>query len=296
MNRNDSLGLLCAILGAVGFAFKAIFIKAAYQYGVDAETLLALRMGYALPFFIVMGITVAHQAPLRLSARDIGLLALLGFLGYYLASYLDFLGLKYISAALERILLFVYPTLVLLMSAVFLGKPLRWNVLPPLLLCYAGVALAVGHDVSMSGEGVALGSALVFASSLSYACYLMISGETVQRLGSTRVTAWATGFACLYSLAQFAAVRPLAALAQPWQVHALGMAMAVFSTVLPIWLVAEGMRRIGAARTSMIGSLGPVLTILLAAAFLGETLGALQILGTALVMLGVSQVSKLGKR
>lgn len=240
-----------------------------------------------------MGIAVARREPMRLSGRDVGLLALLGFLGYYLASYLDFLGLRYISAALERIILFVYPSLVLLLSALFLGKPLRWNVGPPLLLCFGGVVLAVGHDFSMAGSDVALGSALVFASSLSYAIYLMLSGEAVQRFGSTRVTAWATGFACLYSLAQFLVLRPPAALVQPWQVHALGIAMAVCSTVLPVWLVAEGMRRIGAGRTSMIGSLGPVLTILLAALFLGERLGLLQVLGAALVMFGVSRVAKL---
>lgn len=292
MKRNESIGLLCAVLGAVGFSFKAVFIKAAYRYGVDAETLLALRMGYALPFFIAMGIAVARREPMRLSLRDIGLLGLLGFLGYYLASYLDFLGLRYISAALERIILFVYPTLVLLLSAAFLGKPLRWSMAPPLLLCFGGVVLAVGHDFNGAGGNVVAGSALVFASALSYAIYLMLSGEAVQRFGSMRVTAWATGFACLYSLAQFFSLRPPAALAQPWQVHAFGMGMAIFSTVLPVWLVSEGMRRIGAGRTSMIGSLGPVLTILLAALFLGEQLGAMQALGAALVMLGVSRVSK----
>lgn len=292
MRQDQSIGVLCAALGALGFAFKAIFIKAAYTYGVDAETLLALRMGYALPFFAGMALAVESRDPMRMAWRDWVLLALLGVLGYYLASYLDFLGLRYVTAALERVILFVYPTLVLLLSAVFLKKPISRSVIPPLLLCYLGVALAVGHDARVAGDNVLLGSALVFASSLSYAIYLMLSGEAVKRFGATRVTAYATGCACLLSLAQFLALRPLSALAQPWQVHALGMAMAVFSTVLPVWLVAEGMRRIGAARTSMIGSLGPVLTILLAAGLLGEQLGVLQLVGTALVMLGVSRVSK----
>ena len=292
-SSSRSLGLIFAALGALGFAFKAIFIKAAYRYGVDAETLLALRMAYALPFFIAMGVMVARRQPMQLTPRDFGLLALLGLLGYYASSYLDFLGLRYISAALERLILFLYPTLVLFLSAAFLNKPLSRRMLGPLVICYAGIVLAVGHDLSVGGAQTALGSALVFASTLSYSAYLMMSGEVVQRLGSTRVAAYATGVACVLSITQFLLMRPVSALILPWQVHALSMAMAVFSTVMPIWLVAEAMRRIGAGPTSMIGTLGPVLTILLAALILGEPLGAIQIAGAALVILGVVKVARI---
>lgn len=285
-----SSGLLFAALGALGFSFKAIFIKAAYVYGVDAETLLALRMGYALPFFIAMGIVVGRREPMTFTVRDRLMLAVLGLTGYYAASYLDFLGLQYISAALERLILFLYPTMVLFLSAIFLGKHITRRMLLPLALCYAGIALAVGHDLHVGGRNVALGGAFVFASALSYAAYLMLSGEVVQRLGSMRVTAWATGAACALSLAQFFVLRPASNLVQPWQVHALSLAMAVFSTVLPIWFVAEAMRRIGAGPTSMIGTLGPVLTILLAALFLGEPLTWMQVAGAALVIFGVSRI------
>jgi drug/metabolite transporter (DMT)-like permease len=285
-----STGLLYATLGAFGFAFKAIFIKAAYTWGVDAETLLALRMGYALPFFIVMGLVVAKRTPMKLSVGDWRALLVLGFLGYYAASYLDFLGLRYISAALERLILFLYPTMVLLMSALFLGKPLSRKLIWPLLLCYAGIVLAIGHDIQVGGSSVMIGGALVFASSLCYAAYLMLSGELIARLGAMRVTAYATSVACTLSLLQFVLMRPLASLVQPWQVHALGAAMAIFSTVLPIWLVAEAMRRIGAGPASMVGTLGPVLTILLAALVLGEPLGVLQVCGAALVIFGVSRI------
>jgi drug/metabolite transporter (DMT)-like permease len=285
-----SIGLSCAALGALGFSFKAIFIKAAYVYGVDAETLLALRMAYALPFFIAMGVYVAQREPMRLSGRDKLILVMLGVLGYYAASYLDFLGLRYITAALERLILFLYPTLVLLLSAVFLNKPIRRTMLLPLALCYAGIALAVSHDFHIGGSDVAMGCALVFASSLSYAVYLMWSGEVVKRLGSTRVTALATGVACILSISQFWVMRPLSNLAQPWQVHALSMAMAIFSTVLPIWLVSEAIRRLGAGPASMVGTLGPVFTILLAALLLGEPVSAMQMAGAALVIFGVSRL------
>lgn len=292
MSSHRSVGLTFAALGALGFSFKAIFIKAAYAYGVDAETLLALRMGYALPFFIVMGLYVSRRQPMALSLRDKLYLALLGLLGYYASSYLDFLGLRYITASLERLILFLYPTLVLFLSAAFLHKPIRRGMLLPLTICYVGIALAVGHDLTLGGSNVALGCVLVFASSLSYASYLMLSGEVVRRVGSTRVTALATGVACALSLAQFFVLRPVNSLVQPWQVHALSICMAVFSTVLPIWLVSEAIRRLGAGPASMVGTLGPVFTIMLAALLLHEPLGTIQIAGAVLVILGVSRISK----
>ncbi|MDQ8023615.1 MAG: DMT family transporter [Moraxellaceae bacterium] len=292
--RNASIGMTCAVLGALGFAMKAIFIKLAYAYGVDAETLLALRMGYALPFFIGMGVAVALKNPITLSRRDIGMLFLLGVLGYYLASYLDFLGLQYITAALERITLFIYPTLVVVLSAIFLRKPLTRPALVALAICYAGAILAFAHDLRQPhGDEVMMGTLLVLGSALSYALYIILSGEEVGRLGSTRVAAWATGFACLLSLTQFAIVRPvMSVLEQPWQVHALSLAMAVFSTVLPIWLTSEAIRRLGAGPASMVGTLGPVITILLGWLILGESLGVLQVVGAALVIYGVSRIPK----
>ncbi|MDP5238635.1 DMT family transporter [Uliginosibacterium sp. 31-16] len=287
-------GFAFAVLGAVCFSFKAIFVKLAYRYGVDAETLLALRMGYALPFFIAMGFSISYREPRTLSRRDLLMLLVLGVTGYYLASYLDFLGLRYVTAALERLILFIYPTLVVILSAVFLGKRVTRAMYLPMLLCYIGIALAVSHDLDLTqaGSNVALGCLLVFGSTLSYAIYLMLSGEEVKTLGATRVAAFATSVACVLSLLQFVVMRPLASLAQPWQVHALALAMALLSTVLPIWLIAVAMRRIGASATSMIGTLGPVLTILFGWAFLGESLGTIQLFGAALVIAGVVLIGR----
>ncbi|THF65058.1 DMT family transporter [Pseudothauera rhizosphaerae] len=283
------VGLLFALAGAVGFSFKAILVKLAYRYGVDAETLLALRMVFALPFFLAMGVAAGHRTARRLDGRDWLWMAGLGFVGYYLASYLDFLGLNYISAGLERLILFLYPTLVIVLSALFLGKPVTRRAVAALGLCYLGIALALGHDLKIAGEAgtVLLGSVLVFGSALAYALYLMGNGEVVGRLGSMRVTALATSFACLFCIAQFLLLRPVAALAQPWPVYGLSLAMALFSTVAPVWLVSEAIRRLGAGPVSLTGTLGPVITIFLGWLLLDETLGASQIAGAALVIGGV---------
>ena len=288
-----TVGLLCALCGAVGFAFKSVLIKAAYRYGVDATTLLALRMLYSLPMFLAMGLMAARAQPLRPTRRDVAEFVLLGGLGYYAASYFDFLGLKYISAALERMILFIYPTLVVLMTAVRKRERISGRVGMALLLCYAGIALAVGHDLRTGpGADVLRGGALVFLGALSFALYLVRVGPMLARFGSTHVTAWATTAASVFVIAQFAMLRPLAVLAQPWQVQLLSLAMAVFATVLPIWLVVEAIRRIGAGPAAIIGSLGPVLTLILAWGLLGESLGPLSLAGAALVIAGVWLVGR----
>jgi drug/metabolite transporter (DMT)-like permease len=287
-----STGLVFAALGALGFSFKAILVKSAYRYGADPETLLCLRMGYALPVLLLMGWSLQRREPMALSRGDWWELLLLGVLGYYLASYLDFLGLHYISAALERIVLFVYPTLVVMLSAVFLDQPLTRRTALLLLASYTGVALAVAPDVRLGAGNTLVGGMLVLGSALSFAIYIMRSGQAVLRLGSTRVTAYATAIACVLCVLQFILLRPLAALILPWQVHALSMAMALFSTVLPIWLVTEAIRRLGAPTASMFGSLGPIFTILLAWGLLHEPLDALQLVGAAIVIVAVSRLTR----
>ena len=287
--HSGSVGLLFAVAGAVGFSFKAILVKLAYRHGVDAETLLALRMVFSLPFFIVMGVLAGRRSAQPMSGRDWGWMFALGFFGYYLASYLDFLGLKYITAGLERLILFSYPTIVIVLSALFLGKPITRRTLLSLLLCYAGIGFAMGHDLGVVGDTreVLIGSVLVFGSALSYALYLMGNGAVVGRLGSMRVTALATSVACALCIAQFLLMRPLGALVQSWQVYALSLAMALFSTVAPVWLVSEAIRRLGAGPVSLTGTLGPVVTIGLGWLMLDEVVGAAQMVGAAMVIGGV---------
>jgi len=292
--QTDRLGLLFAGLAAIGFSGKAILVKLAYRYGTDAETLLALRMAFSLPFFIAMAWFSTRRASTALTLRDGVWLFGLGLFGYYLASYLDFLGLHYISAGLERLILFVYPTLVVLLSALFLGQPLTRRILGALALCYAGITLAVAHDLRLAGSArdIALGGGLVFGSALAYALYLLGNGKVVGRLGAGRVTAFASIVACLLALGQFLLLRPFAALAQPWPVYALALTMALFATVLPVWLVSEAIRRLGAGPVALTGSLGPVVTLLLGWLLLDETIGGAQLAGAALVIAGVTIMTR----
>jgi drug/metabolite transporter (DMT)-like permease len=286
---------LFAVAGVLGFSFKAILIKLAYAWHpIDAVTLLAMRMLYAAPFFIAMALWAGRRSDAKPLARaDLRALAWLGFIGYYLASLLDFIGLEYITAALERLVLFLYPTMVVLLSALIARTPIRRREVLALLVSYAGIVLVFAHDLTASGEprAVAIGGALVFASALLYSLYLVQAGPVINRIGSMRFIAWAMLASSVLVLTQFALTRPLAALAVPASIHALALTMAVFSTVLPTWLIAESIKRMGANASSLVGSLGPIFTIGLGALILGEPLHWIQLAGAALVLTGVTLVT-----
>jgi drug/metabolite transporter (DMT)-like permease len=290
------LGALLAVFGVLGFSFKAILIKLAYRWApVDPVALLTLRLLYSAPFFMLMA-WWSGRAPgaKRITARDARLLIGLGFIGYYLSSLLDFLGLQYISASLERLVLFLYPTIVIVLSAIFLAQPITRRAVAALALSYGGIALAVFHDVRITGDphAIALGSALVFASAIGYAIYLVGASSIIGRLGSSRFIAWAMLAATAFISLQFASTRPLSALAVPRAVHGLALAMAFFCTVLPTWMIAESIRRIGASTSSLVGSLGPMFTIGFGALILGEPVNLLQMIGVVLVLGGVMLVSR----
>jgi len=244
------IGPACAGLGALGFSGKAIFIKLAYAAApVDALTLLALRMLFSLPLFLLLGWwSTRRQAHLPLDRRDWLVLTWLAFTGYYLASYLDFLGLEYITAALERLILFLNPTFVVLLSALFLGRRITVREIGALVLCYAGIVLVFWHDLSHSArpDMLWLGAGLVFASALCYALYLIGNGAVVKRVGAARLTGYVMTLSSAFVLAQFALLKPLSALAQPTRIYVLTVAMALCSTVLPVWLTAEAVHRMGA--------------------------------------------------
>ena len=301
MERQRPVGLsawgpLLAVLGVLGFSFKAILIKLAYAWApIDPVTLMTLRMLYSAPFFV--GIAWwSGRAPgaARIGARDARLLLGLGFVGYYLASLLDFIGLQYVTASLERLVLFLYPTIVVLLSALFLSQPVTQRAGIALALSYAGIALAVWHDIRITGDpgAIALGGTLVFGSALGYAVYLVAAGGIIARLGSSRFIAWAMLASTVFIVVQFTLTRPLSALQVPVSVHALTLAMALFCTVLPTWMIAESIRRIGASTASLIGSLGPVFTLGFGALLLDEPVNALQLVGVALVLAGVVLVSR----
>lgn len=301
------MGTLLAVLGVLGFSFKAILIKLAYRIAPpDPITLLTLRMLYAAPFFVLMAwwSGPAHAAgthgpgrlvsALRIGRRDALAITALGFVGYYISSLLDFLGLQYVTASLERLVLFLYPTIVVLLSAMFLGHRITRRAIGALVLSYAGIALAVWHDIRVTGEPgeIVLGSALVFASAIGYAVYLVGAGGIIARLGSSRFIAFAMLVSTLFIVLHFALTRPASALAVPLPVQLLAIAMAVLCTVLPTWMIAESIRLIGASTASLVGSLGPIFTIGLGALMLGEPVNLLQLVGAALVLAGVMLVSR----
>lgn len=289
-SRQHMFGVAFALLSALGFSAKAIFVKLAYVESVDAVTLLALRMAFSVPFFVfAMFHGQAQAAPM--TRRDWLAVLLLGLVGYYLASYLDFLGLQYISAGLERLILFLYPTMVVLISALVFREHISRTVLLALLFSYAGIALVFVHDFHIAADGLFLGASLVFASALAYAIYLVGAGHTIARIGSMRFTAYAMTVACLACIAQFLLTHPLGELQQTTCVYSLSIGMALFSTVLPAFALAAAMRRIGSMQTSMIGALGPVATIYLAYVFLDEQLSLIQLMGSILVLIGVMMIS-----
>jgi drug/metabolite transporter (DMT)-like permease len=250
---------------------------------------------YSAPFFVAMAWWCGRAAGAKpIGARDARLLVALGFVGYYLSSLLDFIGLQYVTAALERLVLFLYPTIVVVLSALFLAQPVTRRAAVALALSYAGIALAVWHDIRVTGDAgaTALGASLVFGGALGYATYLVAAGGIIVRLGSSRFIAWAMLASTAFIVAQFALTRSLSALNVPPKVHALTLAMAVFCTVLPTWMIAESVRRIGASTSSLIGSLGPMFTLGFGALLLDEPINALQLCGVALVLAGVMLVSR----
>lgn len=290
--RSAYIGVACTLVGSIGFSTKTVLVKLAYQYDVDVMTLLALRMLFALPLFLAMACW-AGTGGMHMSRRDWALIVTLGFISYYLGSYLDFTGLQYVSAGLGRLILYLYPTLVLLLSALFLKQPVRALHLVSLVLSYGGIALALQHEIAV-GEDLplmTLGAGLVFASSVIYAIYLIAGSRVVQKLGSMRFTAYASISASLFVIAHFMITHGPDRLAVAHPVYWLTLVMAVFSTVLPLWLMTEGLRRIGANQVALVACIGPLSTIVLAHLFLDEPITTIQLAGAALVLAGVMIIS-----
>jgi drug/metabolite transporter (DMT)-like permease len=292
--RDIGTGIALAAFGAIAFSGKAIIVKLAYRYGTDAITLIALRMLCALPFFLAMGAWAATRpGTVPLTRREGVAVIVLGFLGYYLASYLDFLGLEYVSASLERLILYLNPTIVLFIGLLFFKRRVQPRQIVALAVGYAGVVIAFAHDFRVGGSNVALGSMLVFASALTYALYLVGSGELVKRVGTMRLTAYASSVAALCCIVQFLLTRPLSTFVElPTAVYGLSLLNGTACTVLPVFAVMAGVSRLGASIASQVGMIGPVSTIILAQIFLGEHMGPTQVIGTILVMVGVFIVSQ----
>ena len=279
-------GFLLAACGSIAFSGKAIIVKLAYRYGVDAVTLIMYRMLFALPMFLILAWGAGRGKP-PLTWRDARSVLGLGFCGYYLASFLDFAGLRYISASLERLILYLNPTLVLGLGIVLFRRRVTRRQVAALAVSYAGVLCVFGRELTLQGSNVPLGATLVFGSAVSYAIYLAYSGEEVKRLGALRLTGLATSVACIICIAQFLILRPVSSMAVPSEVLWLSALNATACTFAPVLMVMMAIERLGASLTAQTGSIGPVSTILLAVWLLGEQFTAWVAAGTVLVLAGI---------
>jgi len=279
-------GVLLASAGAIAFSGKAIVVKLAYRYGVDAVTLIMYRMLFALPLFLCLA-AWAGRGRARLTWADRRLLIGLGVTGYYLSSFLDFGGLEYINANLERLILYLNPTFVLTLSVLlFRAKVLRQQWLA-LAVSYVGVLVVFAHDLSVSGSHVALGSLLVLGSAFCYALYLVFSGQAVKRLGALRITGVATSIAATVCIGQFFILRPVSAMAVAHPVIWLSVLNATLCTFLPVVLVMLAVERVGATVVAQTGNIGPLSTVGLSILVLHEPLTLWLAIGTLLVLLGI---------
>lgn len=284
-------GLAIGVGGAILFSTKAIVAKLIYRHHVDAVTLIAFRMLFSLPFFLAVALwKMRTEIPLSLVERS--RIVLLGLVGYYLSSFLDFLGLQYISAGLERLILFLTPSFVLLISVFFLNKKISRLEWLALATSYFGMVLVFIHDARVGGTNVLLGGAFVLGSAVTYALYLLASGEMVRRVGALRLVSYAMCVSSAACILQFLVLRPIATLIQPIEVYGLSMFNAVFCTVLPVFMTMIAVARIGAGTASQAGMIGPVSTLFLGAVILDEPITGIQLAGTALVLTGIYLLSQ----
>jgi drug/metabolite transporter (DMT)-like permease len=290
-------GIIIALLGAVCFSTKAIFVKLAYRdTDVDAVTLLALRMIFALPFFIISAAAASNKTDnVRFTPKQWLTVAVVGLLGYYISSLLDFLGLQYVSAGIERLILFIYPTIVLLISSIVFRnkiKPKQWLAV---LITYTGLLIAFFGEADFNASrnpDFYLGVALIFVCAITFAIYIVGSGKIIPLVGAAKFNSYAMSFACAGVLIHFSLSEHQSLFDQPFQVYVYSFSMAILGTVIPSYLVAEGIKRIGSDNAAIVSSIGPVSTIVQACFFLQEPIFALQIAGTVLILIGVMIIGK----
>lgn len=289
-------GIIICLLGAICFSTKAIFVKLAYrETDVDAVTLLALRMIFSLPFFVVSAWWSSSKSTnVRFTTRQWLAVAVIGCLGYYVSSLLDFIGLQYVTAGIERLILFVYPSLVLLMSAIIFKIKIKWAQWVALVITYAGLLIAFWGEASFEGQSkdFYLGAAAIFACAITYAMYIVGSGKLIPAIGAAKFNSYAMSFAALAVVLHFFVANKNSLWNLDDQVYVYSFSMAIIGTVIPSYLVAHGIKRVGSGNAAIIGSIGPVSTIVQAYFFLQEPIHWLQLCGTALILAGILIISK----
>lgn len=280
------LGIGIGILGVALFSSKAVMVKLAYQYNVDAITILLLRMLFAFPFYLVIAFKY-NKGNQPITKKDYGWLLLFGLVGYYLASYFDFVGLSYIKASLERIVLFLYPTIVLILNRIFLKKPITKVQVLAILLTYIGVVIAFVDELEFTGNNIYKGVFFIVLSAITYASYLVGSGWLIPKFGVAKFTANAMLISCFSVFIHFAVVSDVNLLGLPWQVYTYGFLIAFFSTVIPSFLVSKSIKMISSSNFAIVAGVGPISTIILATIFLDEKLTFLQMIGALVVITGI---------
>jgi len=293
-------GVFISLLGAICFSTKAVLVKMAYRdTDVDAITLLALRMLFSLPFFILSAYYSSSKSTnVKFTNKQWLAVAMIGLLGYYISSLLDFVGLQYISAGMERLILFIYPTLVLLLSAVLFKQRIKSYQLLALIITYGGLLLAFQSEVNwsqQSNDNFYWGSFLIFLCAITYATYIVGSGRLIPLIGAAKFNSYAMSFAAFGVLVHFMVVSDNSLWDQSLPIYGYAFLMAILSTVIPSYLVTEGIKRVGSDNAAIIGSIGPVSTILQAYLFLQEQVGVLQLFGTGLILVGVLLIGRKGK-
>lgn len=285
-------GILLGVLAVVLFSSKAVMVKLAYQYEVDAMSVLLLRMLFSFPFYVVIALLYRNKGTnLPVTQKDYAWVVFFGFVGYYLASYFDFVGLTYIKASLERIILFIYPTIVLFFNKIFLKKPITKVQAGAILLTYIGVVIAFWDEVAISGSDTYLGGFLIFLSAVTYASYLVGTGWLIPKFGVVKFTSYAMLVSCFCVFIHYGFINEVSLFSFPWQVYAYGFLIAVFATVIPSFLVSMSIKLISSSNFAIVAGIGPISTIILAAIFLNEKLTALQFFGALVVIIGILFVS-----
>lgn len=299
MQQQPLIGIALAFVGSILYSTKAIFVKLAYQYDVDAVTLLLLRMLFSLPFYLGIAIYLTRKSDsYRLNRKDYQQLFFLGIVGYYLSSYLDFKGLEYITASLERLILFIYPTFVVLLGYFFFKEKINRSQVLALILTYVGIVVVfIGNDDILHQQNLIIGSTLIVLCSILFAIYMVGSGQLLPRLGTWRFTSYALTISSIAVILHYTIDnRGIGDFDYPLPVFGYSFLMATISTVIPTLLISESIRRIGASNVAIIASVGPISTITLAWIFLDERLMILQILGGILVLSGVVFISVTRKK
>lgn len=285
---SHAIGTLLAVVGVLCFSVRPIFVKLVYAYGVDPTTLLTLRLGLALPAFLLVSGWVwwTHRMP-ALSGRDRLWVITLGLLGHYIASWLDMAGLQYVNAGLGRLILFLYPTIVVLLSALFLAKPIRVREVAALAISYAGLAMVLLPGGEVGGQDVLHGAMLIFTGAACYAVYLVCGSQVIGRVGVMRFSANANIVAFVACATHFLLRNPLSSLDLPLPVWGYAGIIAVVSTVIPVFAISEALRRVGANQVALIGAVGPVTALALGHLGLGEQLSPMELFGAILILSGV---------